>query len=268
MEELTSLLAQHGLTLVFVNVLVTQLGVPLPAVPMLVVAGAFVGQGQIALVPVMLVSVVASLIGDTVWYFAGRRYGYAILRSLCRVAIEPDSCVKQTENIFERWGAPSLMLAKYIPGFATVAPPLAGTMRLTLPPFVGYSVIGAVLWVGLPIALGALFHAQVEVALGWLEELGTGALLVLAGVVLAYAGIKLVERYMLLRFLRMVRIRVDELRELMKLEARPVVLDVRSATARKLDPRRLPGAIAVDIEAPQAALVAVPPERDVVVYCS
>jgi hypothetical protein len=124
------------------------------------------------------------------------------------------------------------------------------------------------LWVGLPIALGALFHAQVEVALGWLEELGTGALLVLAGVVLAYAGIKLVERYMLLRFLRMVRIRVDELRELMKLEARPVVLDVRSATARKLDPRRLPGAIAVDIEAPQAALVAVPPERDVVVYCS
>jgi membrane protein DedA with SNARE-associated domain len=268
MEEMTALLAQHGLLLVFVNVLMTQAGVPVPAIPILIVAGAFAGHGQIALVPLVLVSVIASLIGDTLWYFAGRRYGYRILRTLCRVAIEPDSCVKQTENIFERWGAPSLMLAKYIPGFSTVAPPLAGTMRLAFSAFLAYSTVAALLWAGLPIALGVFFQLQVELALSWLHGMGTGALLILAGIVVVYVVVKLVERYMLIRFLRMARIGVSELSEMMKEGMKPVVLDVRSAVARKLDPRRLPGAIAVDIDTPQVAVVAVPPDRDVVVYCS
>jgi len=267
-EELTSLLAQHGLALVFANVLLTQGGVPVPAVPILVVAGAFVGQGQIALPLLILVAVVASLIGDTLWYVAGRRYGYRVLRTLCRVAIEPDSCVKQTENIFERWGAPSLMLAKYVPGFSTIAPPLAGALRLALPHFLAYSAVAALLWAGLPIALGMVFEAEVEHALEWLEGMGTGALVVIGAVTVAYIGAKLTQRVLLIRFLRMMRIGAQELRELMSKDPRPVVLDVRSALARRLDPRRLPGAIAVDIEDPQTALVAVPPDRDVVVYCS
>ena len=268
MEEMSSLLAQHGLLLVFANVLLTQLGVPVPAIPILAVAGAFVAQGQLALATLILVSVVGSLIGDTLWYFAGRRYGYRVLRTLCRVAIEPDSCVKQTETIFERWGAPSLMLAKYIPGFSTVAPPLSGAMRVGLPAFLGYSIVAALLWVGLPIALGAVFHAEVERALEWIGSMGTGALAVVVAVVVFYAGIKLLQRYMLIRFLRMVRISVGELRDLLGQEVTPVVLDVRSALARKLDPRRIPSAIWVDIAAPQTALAAIPPDRDVVVYCS
>jgi membrane protein DedA with SNARE-associated domain len=268
MEEMTGLLTQHGLALVFVNVLLTQSGVPVPAVPILIIAGAFVTQGQIALAPLVLATVAASLIGDTLWYAAGRLYGYRILRTLCRVAIEPDSCVKQTENIFERWGAPSLMIAKYVPGFSTIAPPLAGTMRVGLPAFLGYSTIAALLWSGLPIALGAIFHTEVERALEWLESMGTGAVAVIAAIVLFYVAVKTVQRYLLLRFLRMVRISAGELKELMAKETKPVVLDVRSATARRLDPRRIPGAIWVDIAAPQAALVAVPPDDDVIVYCS
>jgi len=268
MEEMSGLLAQHGLLLVFTNVLLTQLGVPLPAVPILAVAGAFVAEGKIALAPLVLATVVASLIGDTLWYFAGRRYGYRVLRTLCRVAIEPDSCVKQTETIFERWGAPSLMLAKYIPGFSTVAPPLSGAMRVRLAAFLGYSVVAALLWAGLPIALGAVFHTEVERALEWIGSMGTGALAVVAAVVVFYIGVKSIERTMLIRFLRMVRVSVDELRDLMRQETKPVVLDVRSAMARKLDPRRIPGAIWVDIAAPQAVLAGMPPDRDVVVYCS
>ena len=265
---MTGLLAQHGLALVFINVLLTQGGLPVPAVPLLVVAGAFVSQGQIALAPLLLASVIASLIGDTLWYYAGRHYGYRILRTLCRVAIEPDSCVKQTETTFERWGAPSLMLAKYIPGFSTAAPPLAGAMRLGLAAFLAYSAVAALLWAGLPIALGAVFHAEVEGALEWLENMGTGAAAVIAVVVLFYIGVKAVQRYLLIRFLRMVRISVGEVRELLGREQKPVVLDVRSAAARKLDPRRLPGAIAIDIEAPQPALMEVAPGRDVIVYCN
>jgi membrane protein DedA with SNARE-associated domain len=268
MEEMTGLLVQHGLLLVFANVLLAQSGVPLPAVPILIVAGAFVSQGQMALAPLILVSVTGSLIGDTLWYLAGRRYGYRVLRTLCRVTIEPDSCVKQTENIFERWGAPSLMVAKYVPGFSTVAPPLAGTMQLGLAPFLAYSAVAALLWAGLPIALGAIFHAEVESALAWLGNMGTGAAAVVAAVVLLYVGVKALQRFMLIRMLRMARINVGELRGLMGQEVKVVVLDVRSATARKLDPRRIPGAIWVDIAAPAAALVEVPPDRDVIVYCS
>jgi membrane protein DedA with SNARE-associated domain len=268
MEELTGPLTQYGLALVFANVLLTQSGVPIPAIPTLVVAGAFVTQGEIALAPLVLVSVIGSLIGDSLWYAGGRRYGYHVLRTLCRVAIEPDSCVKQTENIFERWGPSSLMVAKYVPGFATVAPPLAGALRLPLRLFLPYSAAAALLWAGLPIALGAFFHTEVERALEWLASMGAGALAVVAAVVLLYIGVKSVQRYLLIRFLRMARIGIEELRRLMAQETRPVVLDVRSATARSLDPRRIPGAIWVDIAMPEAALAGVSADRDVIVYCS
>jgi membrane protein DedA with SNARE-associated domain len=268
MEELTALLAQHGLALVFVNVLITQSGVPLPSMPMLVVAGAFVAQGQMSLAALLLATVAASLTGDSAWYVAGRRYGYRVLRALCRIAIEPDSCVKQTEGIFERWGAPALAVAKYVPGFSTVAPPLAGTMRLGPIPFLGYSALGALLWAALPVAIGYAFSTEVESGLAWLESMGTGALAAIVAVVALYVSVKTLERYLLIRFLRMVRISVPELRELLGRAARPLVLDARSPIARRLDPRRIPGAIAVDIGAPEMAVVEVPRDRDVVVYCS
>ena len=268
MQQLSGLLAQYGLILVFVNVLLAQSGVPIPAVPMLVVAGAFVADGSIAAFPLAVVVLAASLLGDTPWYFAGRRYGYRILRTLCRVAIEPDSCVKQTENIFERWGPSSLMVAKYIPGFSTIAPPLAGAMRLGLPSFLAYSAVAGALWAGLPVVLGAVFRAEVERTLAWLETMGASALAVIVVVLALYVTAKIVERYLLIRFLRMVRITVAELRDLVARTPGPVVLDARSAAARRLDPRRIPGAIPVDIGAPRAALAGISTDEQVIVYCS
>jgi membrane protein DedA with SNARE-associated domain len=268
MQEITSLLAEHGLTLVAANVFLSQLGVPLPALPLLVIAGAFVAQGQIGLVPLLAVVVAASLLGDTPWYLAGRRYGYRVLRSLCRIALEPDTCVKQTEDIFERWGAPSLIVAKYIPGFATVAPPLAGAMRLGALRFALYSVLAALLWAAVPVAAGALFHAQVDQVLQALENMGGGALWLVAGVIAFYLAAKALERHLLIRMLRTVRVTPAELREMIEQGVDPVILDVRSAAAQRLDPRRIPGAVAVDIRAPQNALVVTASDRDVVVYCS
>ena len=268
MLELTELLAHYGLLLVFVNVLLTQAGLPLPAVPILVVAGALAAQGEFTYVALLLTAIAAALLGDIPWYFAGRRYGHRVLRTLCRIAIEPDSCVKQTESIFERWGAPSLLVAKYIPGFATVAPPLAGAMRLGFRPFLFFSALGALLWVATPVLLGAVFHTEVEWALERFAELGSGALLMIGGVIAAYAGIKAVERYLFLRLMRSVRVSVAELREMLQGAAPPLVVDVRSATVRRLDPRHIPGAVAVNLEDAVTALPDIPPERDVVVYCS
>jgi membrane protein DedA with SNARE-associated domain len=265
---LTSLLAEHGLSLVFLNVWLRQIGLPLPASPVLIIAGALVADGTLNLLPLAIVIVVASLLGDTPWYVAGRHYGHGVLRTLCRISLEPDSCVKQTENIFSRWGAASLMVAKYIPGFSTIAPPLAGAMRLPLWRFFIYSAIAAVLWAALPIAGGALFRAEVEWLLGQIEDLGGSALAVLALVVVLYAAAKALERYLLIRFLRTVRITVDELQAMIERGTPPVILDVRAPIARELTPARIPGSYVLDVETAEDAVASVPHDRDVVIYCS
>jgi membrane protein DedA with SNARE-associated domain len=266
MEDMTSLLAEHGLALVFANVLLTQGGAPVPSTPTLILAGALVAQGQLEFGPVLAAAAAATLLGNVPWYFAGRRYGHAVLRTVCRISIEPDSCVKRTEDIFGRWGAVSLILGKYIPGFATVAPPLAGAMRVGLARFLLYTAISALLWAIVPLLAGVIFHAEVEWLLSGLEEMGLGAVVLAGALLVFYIAVKSIERYLLIRFLRGARISVEEFRELLAGETKPVILDVRSPLARSIDPRRLPGAIALDIET--AALVEVPPGRDVVVYCS
>ena len=268
MDALTSLLTQHGLTLVFANVLLAQLGLPIPALPMLIVAGALIAEGSLNVASLALVVVIASLLGDTPWYFAGRRYGYAILRTLCRISVEPDSCVKQTENIFTRWGPPSILVAKYIPGFSTVAPPLAGTMGVGFGRFIAYSAVAALLWAALPVAGGFFFRNEVEWLLRQLEAMGAGAVAIITALALVYVGIKTIQRYLLIRFLRRVRISVDELRTMVAAGRQPVIFDVRSALAREAEPRRIPGAISVDLDTVESMLEHVPAGREVVVYCS
>jgi membrane protein DedA with SNARE-associated domain len=265
---LRALVAQHGLTLVFLNVLVAQLGLPIPALPMLVLAGALLAEGTIHFASLAIVVIVASLLGDTPWYFAGRRYGYRILRTLCRVSLEPDSCVKQTENIFARWGPPSLLVAKYVPGFSTVAPPLAGTMRVGLCRFLAYSAIAAALWAAAPVTAGFFFRKQIERLLDYIETMGAGALAIVATILIVYVSAKAIERYMLLRFLRMIRISPAELNGLIDRGQSPVIIDARSPLAREAEPRRIRGAIDADLASLETVLDTIPPDREVVVYCS
>ena len=156
----------------------------------------------------------ASLLGDLPWFLAGRRFGYRVLRTLCRIAIEPDGCVKQTETIFERWGAPSLLVAKFVPGFATVAPPLAGAMGVGFLRFMLFSTVGALLWAIVPMAAGMVFSAQVEQALAWVERMGTQGATLVGGIVAVYVGLKLIQRHLLIRQLRSARVAPHELQEI------------------------------------------------------
>ncbi len=268
MDHIVTLLAQYGLLLVFANVLLAQAGLPLPALPTLIVAGALVRDGQLSLMMVLPVAVVASLMGDLPWYAAGRKAGYRVLRVLCRLSIEPDSCVKQTEMIYERWGAPSLLVAKFVPGFSTVAPPVAGAMQLGLSAFLVYSAAGALLWAGAAVALGMVFHAQVDSVIQWLSEMGALAFAVIALAVGFYMAAKWVERWMFIRVLRMARITADELQSLMQSDAPVIILDARSSTARRLDPRRIPGALAVNVTDVAYNIGDVTPDHHIVVYCS
>src|SRR3954471_5781210 len=148
-DEMTLLRAHDGLVFVFVNVFLVQAGVPVPAVPTLMVAGALSAGSGPALPAILGVAVIGSLLGDAIWYAAGRIYGMRVLQLLCRISISPDSCVRETETRFVRWGPVSLIIAKFVPGFSTVAPPLAGALRVKSGRFLFYSALGAALWAGL-----------------------------------------------------------------------------------------------------------------------
>src|SRR5256712_5339785 len=167
------LIAEYGLALVFANVLLEQIGLPIPAVPALVVAGALAAEGELSPLAVFGVAFVACMIGDAVWYLAGRRYGRRVMKFLCRVSLSPDSCVRQTEFRFERWGKLTLVLSKFIPGLSTIAAPLAGAMRLGWPSFLLLNGLGVVIWAGAAIAAGMAFHAQIHEIILRLEGLGT-----------------------------------------------------------------------------------------------
>src|SRR5262249_22076435 len=148
MTKLIDLVVHYGVPLVFLNVLLEQLGVPVPAVPTLIVAGALSRDHRMSSSHVLIASVFASLIADWLWFLLGRRYGYRILKTLCRISLSPDSCVRETEAKFERWGLKSLLIAKFIPGFSTVAPPLAGAANGSTLAFLVYDTIGSLLWAG------------------------------------------------------------------------------------------------------------------------
>lgn len=267
-EQMTGLLAQYGLALVFLNVFLVQAGAPVPAVPTLMVAGALAVGGGPSLPALVLVSVLASLLGDLIWYTAGRYYGFRVLQLLCRVSISPESCVRETETRFQRWGPSSLVVAKFIPGFATVAPPLAGALRLELAPFLIYSAISAALWSGLAAGAGMLLHRQIDWALIKLGQMGGYALLVLGLALASFVAVKWWQRRRFFKALRMARISVEDLHQLMQQGLRPLVLDVRSAQGRAIDPRSIPGALAADIENLDISLAEVPPGRDIILYCT
>lgn len=262
MEVLNELLAAHGLLLVFLIVLLDQGGVPIPAWPPLVVASAQAVERQAPIWPIVLAATTAALCADLLWYLAGRRHGARMLRLICRVSLSPDSCVSSTREIYARWGAPSLVLAKFIPGFAAVGTTLAGHQRTPLGRFALYDGAGALLWSGVAIAAGVLFHDAVSEALATLQSLGrVGAVLVLVAVA-AFIAHRAWKRRMFLRELRMERISVDELHALLEARERPLVVDVRTDGEREAT-GWIPGAIHASRVAELAPHVA----GEVVVYC-
>src|SRR6266852_4407064 len=156
------LITEYGLALVFANVLLEQLGLPIPAVPALIVAGALAAEGQFSPLAAFGVAFAGCMIGDAIWYLAGRRYGRRVMKLLCRVSLSPDSCVRQAEFRFERWGKLTLVLSKFIPGLSTIAAARAGAMRRGWPSFLLFNGLGVVIWAGAAIAAGMLFHAQIN----------------------------------------------------------------------------------------------------------
>ena len=267
MSQLIMLLQEYGLGLVFVNVLALQAGLPVPAYPVLIVAGAYAAMGGSPLWQLVAVAVAAALVADTGWYTAGRSFGMRILGILCRLSLSPDTCVRQTESIFQRYGPASMLFAKFVPGFASVATALAGALRLRYWKFVLFDAGGAALWSGVAIGLGFVFRNAIDDVMKRLSALGKyGLMLVIAGFVV-WILVKWWRRYLFIRQLRMDRVSVDELREMMENNQLQALVDVRSAITQEAT-GRIPGARAIDMQRIAEGFDGVPVNGEVVLYCA
>ena len=257
-----------GITAVFINVLLSQLGLPVPVIPTLILAGAFANEGRLSGSALCTAAVAACFIGDTAWYLSGRLYGNRVMKLLCRISLTPDSCVSQTQTRFERWGANALVVAKFVPGLSLIAPPLAGATRMSFAQFAALSVAGSVVWVGVFVAGGMLLGPQIDRLLPHMRVLGGVALLVIAIFIVLYIAYKWWQRRRFFAFLRMARITVGELYRLLDAGAAPVIVDVRSQTARSLEPRRIPGAVHVPVQDMEQHIRELPRDHEIILYCT
>ncbi len=267
METVTASLQHYGVLLVFANVLLQQLGAPVPAFPTLVLAGALSVTGVISAPATLAAAIVASLVADSAWYAAGVRYGRPVLTTLCRISLSPDSCVRQSEDRLARWGAWALLIGKFVPGLSTVAPPVAGLVGMRPRTFALASTAAAALYLGLAVALGVVFHDQVYEVLAAAMRHAAVAGLVLAALLAAYVGYRWLRRWRFLRSLPVARVSVEEVRRRIEAGRAPVILDVRSAVARAREPG-IRGAVATDPGQLDTIRPLFAPDQSIVVYCS
>ena len=268
MNESLAFLIRHGYAVVFGWVLAEQVGLPIPAVPVLLAAGALAGGGNLNVTLALVVATLASLVSDTAWYLVGRYRGARVLNFLCRIALEPDSCVRRTEDTFARHGARSLLVAKFVPGLNTAAPPLAGIIGMGLPRFLWFTGLGGALWAGLFIALGFAFSNQLERVAAVASRLGGWALALAAGALAAYIAWKWIARQRFLRRLRIARISPEELKTRLDAGEAIVVVDLRHSLDFEAEPSVIPGALHLTTEELEARHREIPRDREIVLYCT
>jgi membrane protein DedA with SNARE-associated domain/rhodanese-related sulfurtransferase len=267
MNDFVDLLATQGPAVVFVATLATRLGAPVPAVPFLVVAGGLTVGGQVSFVAVVLAALLGNILGDGVWFLAGRRWGYRVMRLLCRISLSADSCVKRSESILGRWGGLSLIAAKFVPGVSVVAPPMAGALGMSNLRFLSYETVAALIWTLGFLLVGRMFHAAIQDVLSVMSSIGLTAAAVLGVALLGFLAWRYRQRRLALRADDIEHIEVEMLREALAAGASPTLIDVRSAEARALDARVIPGAIAIELRHLPKRLGAFSDGRELVVFC-
>jgi membrane protein DedA with SNARE-associated domain len=268
MSDSLQFLVEHGYLVLFLWVLAEQIGLPIPAVPVLLGAGALAGMGTLDLAVVIGVATAASLLSDGLWFEIGRRRGTKVLQLLCRIALEPDSCVRTTEDAFGRWGGRSLLVAKFVPGLNTMAPPMAGITGMPVSRFLLFDGAGSLLYVGVLVGLGFVFSDQLEEVAAALAGLGARLPLVIAAVLVLYVLGKYVQRRLFLRRLRVARITSDELKRRLDAGEEVVVIDLRHSLDFEVAPESIPGAIHIAIDAIERDHRIIPRDREVVLFCT
>ena len=268
MDRIVAFLLQYDYVVLFAVVFAEQLGAPIPAIPVLLAAGALALSGHISFAAGIVVAVTASLISDGVWFGLGRRKGPTILRTLCKISLEPDSCVSITKAWFKKLGGWSLVVAKFVPGLSTAAPPIAGATGMRLGTFFLLDGLGAAVWAGAWMAGGLIFSHQLERAAEWATEFGLRAAIVFSVGLGGYILFKYVQRRRFLRSLRLARISPDELRRLLAGSPPPFIVDLRNPIELGPGSVRIPGAVWLNSSELAERKDEIPRDREIVLYCS
>src|SRR5262245_24951775 len=267
-SESVFLLERYPAVILPALVVAEQVGVPLPAVPALLVVGALAAKGRVNVVLVIGAIAVVALTVDLVWHELGRRRGARLLSRLCRLSLEPDECVRSAQTLFMRHGLNTLLVAKFLPGLTTVMPPLAGVFGVSRRRFVVYDLAGVILWAGMWAGIGYAFTDAIEVVLLRVSGLGRTAGLVVAGVLIGYALLKYLRRWLFLRRLRIARITPEDLKRKLDAGEDVLILDLRTTLDVAATPRAIPGSRWITVEALDKRIAEIPQDRDLILYCS
>jgi membrane protein DedA with SNARE-associated domain len=237
-------------------------------VPLLLAAGALAGAGRLSFFASLFFCVLAALAADTIWFQLGRLKGIRILQLLCKISLEPDSCVRRTEGIFSKQGARSLLFAKFVPGLGTVAPPLAGIFHMRPRRFLLFDALGSLFWAGGYLSLGYVFSGEIERVAERASALRGNLLTLLIASFAAYIAYKFIARQRFLRELRIARITVDELKKKIDAGEELVIVDLRHSMDFEADPETIPGAFRMDAKDLQEKSDPLPRDREVILYCT
>lgn len=261
-------LVRHGELVLFVYILADQLGVPIPAAPVLLTAGGLAAAGKLSFPLALGLAIAGSLLADLAWFMAGRLRGNRVLRLLCRVSLEPDSCISHTEMIFLRYGVRSLLVSKFIPGFSTIAAPMAGIVGVGIARFALYSAGGAFLWAGLWMGIGHAVGDALERVSAHIHHFGALAGTTIGLTVAAYVAFKWLQRRRFLHQLRVSRIEPTELKRRLDAGEDVLVIDVRTPLGIQRAPYMIPGALRLTPEELERHLPKLARTGEIVVYCS
>jgi membrane protein DedA with SNARE-associated domain len=268
MNDTFQFLSRHGYAVILAWVCAEQAGIPVPALPMLLAAGALAGLGRMSLPAAAAVAVLGAMASDTLWYTLGRRRGIRVLKLLCRISLEPDSCVRNTQGVFARYGAPSLLAAKFVPGLGAAAAPLAGVVRMPMAKFLLFDALGALLWAFTYLTAGYIFSDQLQVLAMQGGRLGATFLALVAAACAAFLAWKFARRQRFLGELRQARITPEELRAKMEKGEDVVIVDLRHLLSVESDPELIPGARWIDPDSLGQSFADLPRDREVVLYCA
>ncbi|HET9597963.1 MAG TPA: VTT domain-containing protein, partial [Anaeromyxobacteraceae bacterium] len=268
LHETIASITRHGPLLLFAWVSAEQLGFPLPAAPILIAAGVLSATGQMSLVQALALGVAGCLVGDVAWYAIGKRRGTAVLRFVCKLALEPETCVRRSSSLISRYGGRSLLVAKFIPGVSAVAVPLAANSGMSVPSFLVYDLLGAALYVGSYVALGRLVGDRLDDLSSLMQSTSNAAFGVALVAALAIVAWRLRQRRAFRAGLRTARIAPGELRSLIDRGENPFIVDLRHAVDVQPDPRVIPGAMRVDPAELAARHAEIPRDREIVLYCT
>jgi membrane protein DedA with SNARE-associated domain/rhodanese-related sulfurtransferase len=262
-----SFFMKYGYFILFFWVMTEQFGVPIPSAPLLITAGTLTATHKLGLPFVLLAIVLGCLVSDTVWYFMGKRYGGVVVRLLCRLSMESNTCVKKTEGYFTRNGERSLLLAKFIPGLGTVAAPIAGQTNMPLHLFLTYDAAGSLLW-ALSFTLGGRFFGDFLKHSNLVSSVSHTAGILFILLLIAFLIYRFTRQRAFIKEMRTARLEPDELKEMIDRNQEVYIVDLRHPLDYLPDPRTLPGAVLLTPDKLVEHTDQIPRDRDVVLFCT